>query len=587
MAAPTIPISVDSFEGSFGDTIDIDVDVIHPVPVALVVFPAATVVLTLAQHGEAIRGIQGHLLEVPIQEKLRALRDKVDVVDAESASLRATIRTMGVVKTILHNRIRGERQTRIEIERQLASSPEAAPQSPEQAPPSPDYVPGPEYPEYLASSDDEIPVEDQPLPADVSPTALSPGYVANSDPLEEDHEEDPANEGDNKEEEEESSGDDEEEEEEASEEDEHEEEEHLALADFVALPAIDPVPSAEETEHFKTDESVATPPPPCTIAYIVEYTAAPTPPSPSPLTSYSSPLPQIPSPSLHVPSLPLPIPSLPLLVPSPPFLLPFADHRSDIPDDDMPSRKKVRLTAPASRFEVGESSTAAAARQIGHTLARRVDYGFIDTLDANLLTDERERQRIDDGDRLMSHIQHDHDKFKELARTRDIEHQDRPADASSSSRSVVDALAKYEANKNSRNEDDSHESGSGERRTVSTTHECTYSDILKCPPLNFKGTKGVIGLNQCALTWWNSHVKTIGHDASYGMPWKTMKKMITAKYCPRSEIKKLEIEIWNRKESDEVEKYVGGLPNMIQGSVMASKLKTMQEAIEFTNELMD
>ncbi|GKG36014.1 hypothetical protein Tco_0443692, partial [Tanacetum coccineum] len=38
---------------------------------------------------------------------------------------------------------------------------------------------------------------------------------------------------------------------------------------------------------------------------------------------------------------------------------------------------------------------------------------------------------------------------------------------------------------------------------------------------------------------------------------------------------------------DPVEKYVGGLPDMIQGSVMASKLKTMQEAIEIVNDLMD
>ncbi|GJX19071.1 putative reverse transcriptase domain-containing protein [Tanacetum coccineum] len=41
------------------------------------------------------------------------------------------------------------------------------------------------------------------------------------------------------------------------------------------------------------------------------------------------------------------------------------------------------------------------------------------------------------------------------------------------------------------------------------------------------------------------------------------------------------------EESDEVEKYVGGLPDMIQGSVMASKPKTMQDAIEFETELMD
>ncbi|GJW34658.1 reverse transcriptase domain-containing protein [Tanacetum coccineum] len=89
--------------------------------------------------------------------------------------------------------------------------------------------------------------------------------------------------------------------------------------------------------------------------------------------------------------------------------------------------------------------------------------------------------------------------------------------------------------------------------------------------------------------------------------------MLTDKYCPRGEIKKLEIEIWNLKvngtdvasymqrfqelalmcgrmfleESDQVEKYVGGLPDMIQGSVMASKPNTMQEEIEIANDLMD
>ncbi|GJX19563.1 hypothetical protein Tco_0222240, partial [Tanacetum coccineum] len=46
-----------------------------------------------------------------------------------------------------------------------------------------------------------------------------------------------------------------------------------------------------------------------------------------------------------------------------------------------------------------------------------------------------------------------------------------------------------------------------------------------------------------ALTWWNSHVRTVGHDAAYEMPWKTLMKMMTENYCLRSEIKKLEIEL--------------------------------------------
>ncbi|GJS74709.1 putative reverse transcriptase domain-containing protein [Tanacetum coccineum] len=211
---------------------------------------------------------------------------------------------------------------------------EAALQAPEQAPPSPDYVPGPEYLEYLAPSDDEIPVEDQPLPTDASPIALSPGYVANSD-LEEDPKENPADKG--YDEEEESFEDDD---------DEEEEEEHLAPTDSI-LPAIDSVPSVEETEPFETNESAATPPPPRSPQTI--YVAVPTAssPPPSPLSPWSTPLPQIPSP-------PLPLPSPPL-------------------------------------FEVGESSAAAATRQTGLDFTYGTDYGFINTLDASI-RDAKERE---------------------------------------------------------------------------------------------------------------------------------------------------------------------------------------------------
>nr|GFA15323.1 hypothetical protein [Tanacetum cinerariifolium] len=96
-------------------------------------------------------------------------------------------------------------------------------------------------------------------------------------------------------------------------------------------------------------------------------------------------------------------------------------------------------------------------------------------------------------------------------------------------------------------------------------------------------------LHSVALTWWNTHVQTVGHEAAYGMTWKTLMKMMTDKYCPRNEIRKLEMELWDLKvkESDKIEKYVGGLPDMIHGSVVASKPKTMQKAIEIATELMD
>nr|GFB84655.1 hypothetical protein [Tanacetum cinerariifolium] len=63
-----------------------------------------------------------------------------------------------------------------------------------EAPPSPDYIPGPEYQEYLPPADDMLPAEEQPLPAAVSPTALSPGYITESEPEMEPEEDDGDNE---------------------------------------------------------------------------------------------------------------------------------------------------------------------------------------------------------------------------------------------------------------------------------------------------------------------------------------------------------------------------------------------------------
>ncbi|GKD09398.1 hypothetical protein Tco_1189083 [Tanacetum coccineum] len=165
--------------------------------------------------------------------------------------------------------------------------PEAALQSLGQAAPSPDYVPCPEHPlspdyvpgpEYLVPSDDKIPIEDQPLHVDASPTALSPGYVAGSDP-----EEDP---------------------------------ELKMIQSRVASPSPVPPP---RLHRARISIRPQTPMSAATEALIAAVAAAlPSSPPPSPLTSLSSPLPQIPLPSLPFlsPPLPLPSPSLPLLLPA-------------------------------------------------------------------------------------------------------------------------------------------------------------------------------------------------------------------------------------------------------------------------------
>ncbi|GJX81787.1 putative reverse transcriptase domain-containing protein [Tanacetum coccineum] len=172
--------------------------------------------------------------------------------------------------------------------------------------------------------------------------------------------------------------------------------------------------------------------------------------------------------------------------------------------------------------------------------------------------------------------------------------------------------------------------------------ECTYQDFMKCQPTSFKGTEGVVGLirwsekmeavfhiSNCpekyqvksatctlldsALTWWNSHKRTIGTDAAYALSWRELMKLMTEVYCPRNEIQKMETELWNLsvknndiasytqrfqeltmmctkmvpEEEDRVEKFIGGLPDNIQGNVIAAEPTRLQDAVRIANNLMD
>ncbi|GKD02268.1 hypothetical protein Tco_1177242 [Tanacetum coccineum] len=139
---------------------------------------------------------------------------------------------------------------------------------------------------------------------------------------------------------------------------------------------------------------------------------------------------------------------------------------------------------------------------------------------------------------------------------------------------------------------DSHTSGTGVRGSERVARECTYQDFMKCKPLYFKRTEGVIKFSTCthlagALTWWNSHVMTVTHDVAYSMTWVDLKKKMTDKYCPRNEMKKLEAELMFPEEADKIKRYVGGLPDMIHGNIVSSRPKTMQEAIVMATELID
>nr|GEZ37456.1 hypothetical protein [Tanacetum cinerariifolium] len=116
---------------------------------------------------------------------------------------------------------------------------------------------------------------------------------------------------------------------------------------------------------------------------------------------------------------------------------------------------------------------------------------------------------------------------------------------------VAAALAERDADR-SRNGDNSNDSGTSGRRQVTTQQECIYTNFLKCQPMSFQGTKGVVKFASCtlqgsALRWWNSHMRAVGQDVAYAMPWEALKRMITDKYCPMGEIQKLESDYWNLK----------------------------------------
>nr|GFC61369.1 hypothetical protein [Tanacetum cinerariifolium] len=163
-------------------------------------------------------------------------------------------------------------------------------------------------------------------------------------------------------------------------------------------------------------------------------------------------------------------------------------------------------------------------------------------------------------------------------------------------------------------DDASQSSGEGLRRPVQPARVCSYTDFMKCQPLNFKGTEGIVGLSQwlekmeslfhisgcaidnqvkfatytllgAALTWWNGHVRTLGHDAAYANTWGTLKKNLMDKYYPK------ELALMCTKfladETKKVDKYISGLPDNIHGNVMSVRPRTLDETIELANDLMD
>nr|GEU45047.1 putative reverse transcriptase domain-containing protein [Tanacetum cinerariifolium] len=531
-------------------------------------------------------------------------------------------------------------------------------------PPSPieiPYVLEPEYPEYLAPSDDEAPLKDQPLPADASPIA---GMVMMIPPIDDDDDTD----------------------DEDPEEDDEEEEEHLAPTNSFVVPIVDPILPAGETEALEADEPTHAPGLPIIIPFSQAHlrrarkTIRPEPPMSASMEACIARHVALPSPPLLVPSLPLPLPSP--LTNSPTdtgaplgyraaeirmrALLPSTSRRTDIPEADMPPWKRACLTTPAPRFEIGESSAAGTVRQPGPTESdlkrcrvEQVGYGITDTWDeiidklmeiapttlegVNERVTELDtivRQRTDEFEIRFEEAQDDRDLLIaqttslqtqltttleriEILKARDLEPQEGPVEAGSSW-TFVYLLAIIKMAPKKRTTRATPTTATTPTTTITNAQLQALIDRGFATALaerdadrSMNGTEGVVGLtrwlekmesvfqiNNCtvacqvkfasctlqgsALIWWNSHMRAVGQDVTYAMPWAALKRMITDKYCPMGEIQKLEYEYWNLK--------VKGIDLLYYNhrfqelALMYDKMfpeELAKEAIEFATEMMD
>nr|GEU53980.1 hypothetical protein [Tanacetum cinerariifolium] len=109
--------------------------------------------------------------------------------------------------------------------------------------------------------------------------------------------------------------------------------------------------------------------------------------------------------------------------------------------------------------------------------------------------------------------------------------------------------------------------------------ECSFTGFMKCGPTQFHGTEGAVGLirwfekientfeiSECAegkkvkfatatllgraLTWWNSHVATLGREVANRRPWSKVKQLMINEFCPTEEVQRLEDELRHLKSMD-------------------------------------
>nr|GEV28608.1 putative reverse transcriptase domain-containing protein [Tanacetum cinerariifolium] len=477
-----------------------------------------------------------------------------------------------------------------------------------QALPSPDYVPGPEHPpspayvpefvlepvylKFMPLEDDVLLAEEQPLPAAVSPIVDLTGYIPQSD-----FEEDPKEDDEDPKEDPEDKDKDE------------EEEEHPASADSIPpqvarllsipTPPLSPFaplssalpPILSPLPHILSPPlPILSPPLPASPTYPLGYratmirlraespsTSHPTPPIVLPHTSESMAMLRAAAPSTYIlaprletpPSGTPPILHIPLPVSSPPLLLPSTSHRLDILEVTLLPQKRLCI-ALGLRFKVEESSSAPTARPTG---GFRANYRFVGTLDDEI----RRYPEREVGYRIT-------ETWDEMVA--DILETPAMTDVAGLSQRMTDFVTsvRHDTDEIYGRLDDAHARLMESKARFSRDAWIQSMDAIDTARAGDVIVYFSVGTTQMAALQRQQGPTRGPAHLEHAM-------LIEAEMAKTAMALEWELALMCDRmfpeESDKIKRYIGGLPNMIHISVMASRPKTMQDAIEFTIELMD
>ncbi|GJS07170.1 putative reverse transcriptase domain-containing protein [Tanacetum coccineum] len=123
--------------------------------------------------------------------------------------------------------------------------------------------------------------------------------------------------------------------------------------------------------------------------------------------------------------------------------------------------------------------------------------------------------------------------------------------------------------------------GGGITEDVKTARPCFYADFMKCQPLNFKGTEGVVG-----LTRWIEKMESVFNISGYAIENQVKGNDVPA-YTEHFQELTLICTKFVANETEKVDKYISGLPDNIYGNVKSARPKMLDETIELANDLMD